>query len=114
MIQITGTILPGQGRGQETGAATANLELRLAHGLPKGLYACLAELAGVPYKGLLYHGYNSLTQTDCLEVHLFGYTGNLHGQKITVQIGQFLRGEKKFNSVAELKKQITEDLKNFS
>ncbi len=110
-IHLTGTVLSGQGIGKKIGAATANLDLSLATDIPRGLYVCTVHLENKEnYDGLLYYGINSLSQKDCLEVHLVGFSGNLYGQTIKVEIQHFIRAEKIFSSKEELIQQIEQDL----
>jgi riboflavin kinase/FMN adenylyltransferase len=45
-----------------------------------------------------------------LEVHLFDFDGDLYGIDVEVEFLRFLRGEKKFASVDELRDQIARDI----
>ena len=45
-----------------------------------------------------------------LEVHLFNFSGNLYNKYLTVEFFKFIRKEKKFKNVEQLKKQIKVDL----
>ena len=45
-----------------------------------------------------------------LEVHLFNFSGNLYNKELTVEFLKFIRKEKKFDNVNQLKKQIKIDL----
>ena len=45
-----------------------------------------------------------------LEVHLFNFSGNLYNKDLTVEFLKFIRKEKKFDNVNQLKKQIKIDL----
>ena len=45
-----------------------------------------------------------------LEVHLFNFSGNLYNKYLTVEFLKFIRKEKKFKNVEQLKKQIKSDL----
>ena len=101
---------PGQGRGAEVGARTANLDVALADGLVKGLYSCEVKIAGIRFRGLLYYGINSLTGDDCLEVHVLAFEGELVGKEVVVKTQQYLRPEKKFATVAELQAQVRKDI----
>ena len=109
---IHGQVLAGQNLGSKTGANTANLDLSLAKNLPKGLYACTVLWQNLQYPSLLYYGYNSLSQKDCLEVHILNFAQDIYGQEIEVTIKNFIRPEIKFNNLEELKKQIKKDLIN--
>ena len=45
-----------------------------------------------------------------LEVHLFNFSGNLYNKLLSVQFLKFIRKEKKFKNVDQLRKQIKSDL----
>ena len=45
-----------------------------------------------------------------LEVHLFNFSGNLYNKLLTVEFLKFIRKEKKFKNVNQLKAQIKKDL----
>ena len=112
-ITIVGVVRSGQGRGGEVGAKTANLDISLARNLTKGLYACrvtVDKTSRVLYDGLLYYGINSLTNQDCLEVHLLKFKGELMGKEIAVVVGRYLREPKKFDTIEALREQISRDV----
>ena len=46
-----------------------------------------------------------------LEVHIFNFSGNLYNKYLSVEFIKFIRKEKKFKNVNQLKKQIQRDLK---
>ncbi len=107
---IRGQVLAGQNLGSQTGANTANLDISLAKNLPKGLYTCMVNWQNRQHPSLLYYGHNSLSQTDCLEVHILNFSQNIYGQKIEIIVKKFIRPEIKFNTLEELKNQIKKDL----
>ena len=45
-----------------------------------------------------------------LEVHLFNFYGNLYNKYLSVEFIKFIRNEKKFKNIDQLKKQIKVDL----
>ncbi len=45
-----------------------------------------------------------------LEVHLFNFSGNLYNKHLRVEFLKFIRAEKKFKNINQLKKQINVDL----
>ena len=107
---ISGVVLPGHNNGEKLGARTANLDISLAKDLAKGLYSCKVDLNGVFYRGLLYYGINSLTNKNCLEVHILSFNGDIYGKNITLSTERYLRFPKKFKSVEKLSEQIKKDL----
>lgn len=107
---ISGTVLTGNSNGEKLGAKTANLDIDLAKDIDKGLYSCKVDLDGIFYRGLLYYGINSLTNKDCLEIHILEFNGDLYGKKITASTERYLRFPKKFKSVEKLSEQIKKDL----
>jgi riboflavin kinase/FMN adenylyltransferase len=46
-----------------------------------------------------------------LEVNIFGIKKNLYNKKINVVFNKFIRREKKFKNIIELKNQIRKDIK---
>ena len=46
-----------------------------------------------------------------LEAHIFNFSGNLYNKYLSVEFIKFIRKEKKFDNVNQLKKQIQSDLK---
>jgi len=107
---ISGTVLAGNNNGEKVGARTANLDISLAKDIDKGLYSCKVNLDGVFYRGLLYYGFNSLTNRDCLEIHILEFNGDIYGKNITVSTERYLRFPKKFKNVEKLSEQIKKDL----
>ncbi|HJO97623.1 MAG TPA: riboflavin kinase, partial [Rhodospirillales bacterium] len=45
-----------------------------------------------------------------LEVHLFDFDGDLYGQRLRVALVEYLRPEKKFDGLDDLKPQIVRDI----
>ena len=46
-----------------------------------------------------------------LEVYIFNFSGNLYNKHLTIEFINFIRKEKKFKNINQLKKQINSDLK---
>jgi riboflavin kinase/FMN adenylyltransferase len=46
-----------------------------------------------------------------VEAHLFDFQGDLYDKQITIYLREFLREEKKFENLEELKKQLVVDQK---
>ncbi len=110
---VIGVVQKGHGRGLAMGAQTANFDVSAAGALPPGLYQCEAAVGNACYKGLLYYGINSLTNRNCLEVHLLDYEGSdLYGTMVTVKTNRFIRSPKQFKNVGDLTRQIQQDVES--
>ncbi len=106
--EISGIVIRGRKLGTEIGFPTANLKLENKQKLiPKdGIYACYTIVNNQRYKGMLYIGDIPTIGTDnpkSIEVNIFDFNDDIYGQRITIQLLHFLRGEEKFNGLEELK-----------
>jgi riboflavin kinase/FMN adenylyltransferase len=102
-------VVKGDGRGNAIGVPTANLEGTENLCLKEGVYAVLVEESLL---GVANYGYRPTFdgRKKVLEVHILDFNENLRSKKIKVEFVKFLREEKKFNSLEELKKQIKQDI----
>jgi len=107
---IVGMVEAGANKGGKMGAKTANLNVKLAGDLPKGLYTCEIEANGKKYQGLLFYGHNSITNKDTLEAHLLNFSSNIYGHQITIVTDRFLRLPREFKNPEDLMLQIKKDL----
>lgn len=111
---VLGTVIEGRQLGRQLGFPTANLRVHSEQLPPSGVYAVRVRLAdgrrleGVANLGLRPTVEGGETQRR-LEVHLFDFAGDLYGQELEVEFVAFLRGERKFDGVGELKAQIAVD-----
>ncbi len=112
---ISGVVEHGNAIGATLGFPTANIRLNSHKQLPaSGVYAVLANVDGVEYKALANIGTNPTVGNNhlSLEVHLLDFQGDLYNQPLTISFLHFLREEKKFASLEDLKKQIKEDVRS--
>lgn len=83
--------------------------------LPKfGVYLTEVEVSGVIYKGVSNVGVKPTVgnKEPLIETHILNYSGNLYGESLNVKLVKFLREEKKFASLDELKRQVDFDIQN--
>lgn len=110
---ITGTVAYGKQLGRTIGFPTANLIPNLSKLLPAfGAYSTEVFIDGKLYKGITNVGDNPTIEGDnhiTVETHLLDYYGDLYDKEITVLFKDFIRSEKKFNNVEELKAQLSAD-----
>lgn len=111
---IEGPVLRGFERGRRLGFATANMALGDYVRPRLGIYAVRVDLGdGVLLPGVASLGVNPTVGAlpePLLEAHLFDFSGDLYGQTIEVEMIAFLRDEAKFDSLGELKRQMTQDV----
>ncbi len=112
---ITGKVVNGNKLGRVLGYPTANVEidepLKL---LPRnGVYAVLIRNGSNVYKGMLSLGVRPTIDPQgtrrVIEVNLFDFEGDLYGATLKIAFLEWLRCEKKFDSLDELKEQIAID-----
>ena len=106
---ITGTVVSGRGLGHTIGIPTANLSLPEELVMPKlGVYACKAVVEGKTYLAVTNIGSRPTVGGHQVraESWLLDFDGDLYGKHMTLQFHAFLRPEKKFDSLEELKAEI--------
>ena len=83
--------------------------------IPKiGVYAVKVSFKNKwKLKGIANIGYRPTFNQKklILEVNIFNFSGNLYNKNLSIEFIEFIRGEKKFNGVLNLKKQIKIDCK---
>ena len=110
---VCGKVVPGRKLGHTIGFPTANIETDGFQLPPDGVYAVRVRIGERVLAGIANLGVRptvSAADKRVLEVHLFDFDGDLYGMEIEVEFLRFVRGEKKFGSVEELREQIGRDV----
>jgi riboflavin kinase/FMN adenylyltransferase len=111
---IIGKVQKGRQLGKKIGFPTANIDIKDYILACPGVYAVKAKRYGKNnfIKGIANLGYRPTFNGKkiLLEVHLFNFSGNLYNKYLTVEFKKFIRKEKKFKNVDQLRKQIKTDL----
>ncbi len=113
-FSLRGRITTGAGRGSELGFPTANLEIGSRQAIPvDGVYATMAYIDDKAYQALTNIGKNPTFGDNkrTVETYIIDYRGDLYGHEIKINFVEWLRDEKRFDTVEELKKQMAEDVK---
>jgi riboflavin kinase/FMN adenylyltransferase len=109
-----GTVVTGDRRGSTIGFPTANVKVSDEHKLiPKnGVYFVKVILEDGEYSGMMNIGKRPTVSTGneiFIEVNIFNFNKNIYGKKIKVVLKDYIRDEKKFNSLEELVNQLNKD-----
>lgn len=107
---FTGFVVEGNKIGRNLGFPTANIEIKDPYklNLPEGIYA--AKVGA--HQAALYIGNRPTLSSDgkrVIEVNLLNFEGDLYGQMLYVEVLDFIRPDKKLDSLEALKAQISTD-----
>ncbi len=108
---VSGEVIHGEKRGRDLGYPTANLRLDPHCGLKHGIYAVRVGRGTERFDGVASFGRRPTFDNGAplLEVFLFGFKGDLYGQRLDVAFIAFLRPEMKFDGVDALVAQMNDD-----
>jgi riboflavin kinase / FMN adenylyltransferase len=110
---FSGVVVKGNQLGRKIGFPTANLipgkEEKLL--LNKGVYAVRVKVNLNLYDGMANIGIRPTFDKHDLtiEAHLFNFSDDIYGETITIFFYDFIREERKFASLDELKMQLKKD-----
>ena len=109
---VEGKVIKGKQRGRKIGFPTCNISMKNYITPKLGVYAVIAKFGDLKRKGIANIGYRPTFngQNLLLEVNIFGIKKNLYNKIIEISFLKFLRAEKKFKGIKELKKQIKIDI----
>ncbi len=111
---IEGIVEKGRMMGKKIGFPTCNIDIKNYILAKTGVYAVKVNVKKNRkiYRGIANLGYRPTFNQKklLLEVNLFNFSGNLYNKKLSVEFLKFIRGEKKFNGIDDLRNQIKRDL----
>lgn len=108
----SGVVARGAQRGRTIGYPTANLQVDPRKTLPQGVFAVTVDTHAGTFAGMANSGPRPSfpDAPPALEVHLFGFSGDLYDQPIRVNFHKFLRSQRLFGGLAELEAQLGADV----
>ena len=112
LYSITGSVVEGYQKGRELGFPTANVRSTDELVPGRGVYAVMVDWREQRYEGVANIGFNPTfgrTQLS-VEIHLFNFSQQLYGEAVEVSFVKKIRDERAFPSVADLVKQIGQDV----
>ena len=111
---IEGVVQKGRQVGKKIGFPTCNIDIKDYVLAKPGVYAVkvIKKNNFKILKGIANLGYRPTFNQKklLLEVHLFNFSGNLYNKYLSVEFLKFIRREKKFKNVNQLRSQIKTDL----
>jgi riboflavin kinase/FMN adenylyltransferase len=111
---ITTEISHGKKLGRTLGFPTANQMIPPQRAVPRfGVYAVRMTVDGRVYHGVANVGVRpTVENTDAVncETYLFDFDGNLYGKTAKTEFLHFIRGEKRFFDVFELKSAVEQNI----
>jgi riboflavin kinase/FMN adenylyltransferase len=117
-FHLSGKVIKGDQIGRKIGFPTANLFIEESYKLipSDGIYAVSVDFKSGnsknrSAKGMAYIGHrptiNGMSRN--IEVHIFDFADDIYGETIRINFLEYLRDDKKFNSLDELKEQLGRD-----
>jgi len=113
-ISYTGTVVRGKRLGSSIGFPTANVQLHNLTQLPRfGVYAVRVHIDKKTYLGCLNIGINPTVEANLdtkIEIHILEFDEIIYDKDISFELIEFIRNEKKFESIDDLTAQIQLDV----
>jgi riboflavin kinase/FMN adenylyltransferase len=112
---IEGIVQKGRQEGKKIGFPTCNIDIKDYVIAMPGVYVAMVHQKNSkkPLKAIVNLGYRPTFNQKkiLLEAHIFNFSGNLYNKYLSVEFIKFIRKEKKFKNVSQLRRQIQSDLK---
>lgn len=105
-------VVLGDRRGRTLGFPTINQNMPHGLAVPKfGVYESRAIINGEAHKSFTNIGIRPTWRVEepLSETHIFDFSGDLYGKTVRIELLRYLREEKIFSSVDELKEQLIND-----
>ena len=114
-FSIKAKVIRGSARGKKLGFPTANLQVIQKELPPFGVYGGKAKISSSWHKAVINIGKRPTFSGDngpvLIEAHIISACFDLYAQDLEVQLDFFIRKEKAFSNVLELKSAIQQDIK---
>jgi riboflavin kinase/FMN adenylyltransferase len=109
--RVAGKVIGGAKRGTGLGYPTANTPMPKGTSLAHGIYAVFVHVHGQRFEGAAYLGTRPTFDdgTPVLETFLFDFDGDLYGREIEVEFVDYIRGDRRFDTIEALKAQMDKD-----
>ncbi len=109
---LIGRVQKGNKRGEKLGFPTFNLEIKDLK-IKDGVYISKSKVLGKDWSSVTFIGqpetFNDKKRR--IETHILNFSKDIYNETVKLTLFRKIRGNKKFNSVEELTKQIKKDIK---
>ncbi|MGI6143113.1 MAG: bifunctional riboflavin kinase/FAD synthetase [bacterium] len=111
-LAVEGIVVHGDKRGRNLGFPTANLQVPRKLALARGVYLVKCWFDNRTFYGVANVGMAPTFSREevRLEIFLFDFSGEIYGKKLSVDFLDYLRPERQFRTLEELKEQINADI----
>jgi riboflavin kinase / FMN adenylyltransferase len=112
---LSGTVIEGDKRGRTIGFPTANIRISDVEKLvpADGVYAVTLSIGEKQniYRGMMNIGFRPTVggTRRSVEVHILNFSEDIYGADLHLKLHHYVRREKKFTSLDELKAQLAAD-----
>ncbi len=113
---ISSVIISGKRNGRKIGFKTANVKVNKFCNIAYGVYLVRVQIPMI-YKMKYFYGIANYgvkptveNKDPLLEVHIFDFDENIYSHRMNIEFINFIRSEKKFESLEKLKSQIIKDI----
>ncbi len=112
---ITGTVSHGRALGRTLGFPTINLAFPSGKVRPKfGVYRVLVKIGRQTFPGVANVGTKPTVSDNAsctAEVHLLQASGDYYGKTVRILFSEFMRPERRFDALGDLRQQVLEDIR---
>lgn len=114
-FSLSGIVVHGLKNGRRMGFPTANISLDsdMLQIPADGVYSAWATVNGKRYKSMLNIGFRPTidggTGERTVEAHLLDFDNDIYGERLSVDFVDFIRRERKFDSLDALSRQLKSD-----
>lgn len=112
-FSFTAEVISGDKRGRKIGFPTINQLYPQLLVVPKfGVYSSVVTVDGKSYKGITNIGVRPTFRTEQVgsETYIKDFSSDIYGESVRIELVDFIREERKFSSLEELKSTIKKDV----
>ena len=110
MERIKGKVVHGNSKGRTVHMPTANISIDNID-IEFGVYSCYVYLDNEKYLGVVNVGNRpTVDNKKLIEIHILDFNKDIYNKQIEIELKEYLRPIKKFDSLQEVKDQVDKDI----